>query len=50
MDAHVSPDPESLTQTTGLEHPDSCIELALVINYTYGNINVHGFLKEIILK
>ena len=37
---HVSPHPSGLSQGTGFESPASCIELALVIDFTYGN-NVH---------
>ena len=40
--------PSGLSQSTGLDCPASCIELALVIYFTYGNVHVsvlisHGF-------
>ena len=33
------PHPSGLSQSTGFECPASCIELALVIYFTYGNIH-----------
>ena len=52
--AHVSPHPElpfpptslphpcGLSQSTNFECPASCIELALVIYFTYGNIRFNA--------
>ena len=51
MDVHVTPSwtplppaslshPSGLSQCTGLECPVSCIEIGLVIYFTYGNIHV----------
>ena len=45
MGVHVSPPPSSshpseLSQCTGFECPVSCIELELVIYFTYGNMHV----------
>ena len=41
-----SPHPSVLSQSTSFEYPASCIELALVIYFTYGNI--HGETVEIV--
>ena len=58
---HLSPHPESLTnlpphpypsrlsQSTGSGCPASCIKLALVIYFTYGNINDSMLFSQIIL-
>ena len=46
---HPSPPcPSELCQITGFESPASCIELALVIYITYGNIHVSMLFSEII--
>ena len=43
--------PPGLSQSTGFECPVSCIELGLVIYFTYGNIHdlIHVFNSQIIL-
>ena len=42
------PHPSGLSQRTGFECPASCIELALVIYFTYGNIRVSILFSQII--
>ena len=42
------PYPFGLSQSTGFECPASCIELALVICFTYGNIHVSVLFSQII--
>ena len=42
------PHPSGLSQSTGFECPASCIELALVICFTYGNIHVSMLFSQII--
>ena len=60
MGAHVSPHPgpppvsspphpSGLSRSTGFECPASCIELALVISFTYGSIHVSVLFSQIIL-
>ena len=60
MGAHVSPHPEppptslptqslGLSLSTGFECPASCIELGLLIYFTYGNIHVSMLFSQIIL-
>ena len=60
MGVHVSPHPEplpatlspshpsGLSQCTSFECPVSCIELGLVIYFTYGNIHVSMLFSQII--
>ena len=60
MGAHVSPGPQhpssapspshpsGSSQCTGCESPVSCIELGLVIYFTYGNVHVSVLLSQII--
>ena len=40
--------PSGLSQFTGFECPVSCMELGLVIYFTYGNINVSVLFSKII--
>ena len=40
--------PSGLSQCTGFECPVSCIELGLVIYFTYGNIHVSMLFSQII--
>ena len=40
--------PSGLSQCTGFECPVSCIELGLVIYFTYGNIHVSTLFSQII--
>ena len=42
------PHPSGLSQSTSFECPASCIELALVIYFTYGNIHVSMLFSHII--
>ena len=42
------PPPSGLSQYTGFECPVSCIELGLVIYFTYGNIHVPMLFSQII--
>ena len=56
MGIHVSPHPEppspphlsGLSQGTGFKCPASCIKLALVIYFTYGNIHVSMLFSHIV--
>ena len=56
MGAHVFPYPEpsspplpsGLSQSTGFECPASCMELAPVICFKYGNIHVSRLFSQII--
>ena len=41
------PHPSGLFQSTGFECPTSCIQLALVIYFTYGNIHVSMLFSQI---
>ena len=41
--------PSGLSQCTSFEYPVSCIELGLVIYFTYGNIHVSMLFSQIIL-
>ena len=43
------PHPSGLSQSTGFECPASCIEIALVTYFTYGNIHVSMLFSQIIL-
>ena len=43
-----TPHPPGLSQSTGFECSASCIELALAIYFTYGNIHVSMLLSQII--
>ena len=43
------PHSSGLSQNTDFEYPASCIELALVISFTYGNIYVSMIFSQIIL-
>ena len=43
-----SPHPSGLSQSTGFGCPASCIKLALVIYFTYGNIDVSMLFSQII--
>ena len=42
------PYPSGLSQSTGFGCPASCIELALVIYFTYGNVHVSLLFSQII--
>ena len=42
------PHPSTLSQSTGFVCPASCIKLALVIYFTYGNIHVSMLFSQII--
>ena len=42
------PHPSRLSQNTSFECPASCIELALVIYFTYGNVHVSVLISQII--
>ena len=42
------PHPSVLSQSTSFEYPASCIELALVIYFTYGNTQVSMLFSQII--
>ena len=42
-----SPHPSGLSQSTSFECPASCIELTLVIYFTYGNIHVSVLFSQI---
>ena len=42
------PHSSRLPQSTGFEYPASCIELALVISFTYGNMHVSVIFSQII--
>ena len=42
------PHPSELSQSTSFECPASCIELALVLYFTYGNIHVSMLFSLII--
>ena len=51
VSTHPPPSPphlSGLSQSTGFECPASCIELALVICFTYGNIHVSMLFSQII--
>ena len=43
-----APHPSGLSQCTGFECPASCIEVALVIYFTYGNIQVSMLFSQIV--
>ena len=42
------PCPSGLSQSTSFEFPASCIELALIIYFTYGNVHVSRLFSQII--
>ena len=44
----LHPHPSGSSQCTGFECPISCIELGLVIYFTYGNIHVSMLVSQII--
>ena len=44
----LNPSPTGLSQCTSFECPASCIKLALVICFTYGNIHVSMLFSHII--
>ena len=43
------PCPSGLSQSTGFGHPSTCIKLALVTYFTYGNIHVAVLFSQIII-
>ena len=46
--SHLPPHPSGLSQCSGFECPVSCIELGLVIYFTYGNIYVSMLFSQIV--
>ena len=44
------PHPSRLSQSTGFGCPASCIDLALVIYFTYGNVYPNIFLIDLIFE